>query len=147
MGKPKVYCTFVHLQVAPLVEAVECGCCSKVFFGLRNYSEEAGMCFRFPKHYCEKGPSEGCLLLRAETKLHSVRNTIGVLSTESILSTNTWWDIIYRRCAELDEAARLRLNFCDYQFPSGQNGFSPDKMTLCVLSHPAKPAFRRTKRP
>ncbi|MDD7608830.1 MAG: hypothetical protein PUJ50_04540, partial [Bacteroidales bacterium] len=34
------------------------------------------------------------------------------------------------RCAELDGAARLRLNFCDYPFSSGQTCLSPDETSL-----------------
>ena len=70
----KVYCTFVHLQVIPLVEAVECVCCSKVFFGLRNYSEEA------------------------ENTAWKPRAGIYLFSP-----------LKFKRCAELDGAARLRL--------------------------------------
>ena len=35
-----------------------------------------------------------------------------------------------KRCVELDGAARLRLNFCDYRFPSGQTRLSPDETAL-----------------
>ena len=38
--------------------------------------------------------------------------------------------ITKKRFAELDGASRLRLNFCDYRFPSGQNPFSPDGKTF-----------------
>ena len=45
---------------------------------------------REQRHQCKRRP------LLAKTKLLSLRNTIGVLSSESILSTNTRWDIINR---------------------------------------------------
>ena len=77
----------------PYQNAVECGCCSKVFFGLRNYSEEA-------ENTAWK-PRAGIYL---------------------------FIPLKFKRCAELDGAARLRL-------------------TLTISrSRTAKPTFHRTGR-
>ena len=73
-----------------------CSCSGKVFlFGvgcscLLRAKRLAVSAPREQRHQCQRRP------LLAKTKLLSSRNTIGVLSTESILSTNTWWDIINR---------------------------------------------------
>ena len=47
--------------------------------------------------------------------------------------------ITKKRCAELDGAARLRLNFCDYRFPSGQTRLSVDETSLRCFSSGQNP--------
>ena len=108
---------------------------------------------REQRHQCQRRP------LLAKTKLLSLRNTIGVLSSESILSTNTWWDIINRhrdkrfsvakaqalrrarwggslalellRLAVLSGQTRLSVDETSLRcFSSGQNPFSPDGKTF-----------------
>ncbi len=108
---------------------------------------------REQRHQCKRR------LLLAKTKLLSSRNNIGVLSTESILSTNTWWDIINRhrdkqfsvskaqalrrarwggslalellRLAVLSGQTTLSVDETSLRcFSSGQNGFSPDETAL-----------------
>ena len=46
---------------------------------------------------------------------------------------NSFCSLKFKRCVELDGAARLRLNFCDYRFPSGQTRLSPDETALLSL--------------
>ena len=78
-------------------------------------------------------------------------------SIESILSTNTKWDITNRyagiyglrplkfnRCAELDGAARLRLTLAISSSRTAKPAFH--RMKRCLgASHPAKPTFHRMK--
>ena len=46
---------------------------------------------------------------------------------------NSFRSLKFKRCVELDVAARLRLNFCDYRFPSGKTRLSPDETSLGVF--------------
>ena len=47
---------------------------------------------------------------------------------------NSFRSLKFKRCVELDVAARLRLNFCDYRFPSGKTRLSPDETTSRSIS-------------
>ena len=91
---------------------------------------------REQRHQCQRRP------LLAKTKLLSLRNTIGVLSTESILSTNTWWDILNRHRDKRFSVAKaqalrrarwggsLALELLRLAVLSGRTRLSPDETAL-----------------
>ena len=95
---------------------------------------------REQRHQCQRRP------LLAKTKLLSLRNTIGVLSTESILSTNTWWDIINRHRDKRFSVAKaqalrrarwggsLALELLRLAVLSGRTRLSPDETALRCFS-------------
>ena len=95
---------------------------------------------REQRHQCQRRP------LLAKTKLLSLRNTIGVLSTESILSTNTWWDIINRHRDKRFSVAKaqalrrarwggsLALELLRLAVLSGQTRLSVDETSLRCFS-------------
>ena len=94
----------------PYQNAVECGCCSKVFFGLRNYSEEA-------ENTAWK-PRAGIYL---------------------------FIPLKFKRCAELDGAARLRLTLTISRSRTAKPTFHRTGRQF-QRSRPGKPAFHRTGR-
>ena len=88
--------------------------------------------FSLPKHYNGRPRSWGVFAAseNKSTLLQEVekRHEHGVHITK-------------KRCAELDGAARLRLNFCDYPFSSGQTCLSPDGKTVLRQSRCRKTAI------
>ena len=88
--------------------------------------------FSLPKHYNGRPRSRGVFAAseNKSTLLQEVekRHEQGVYITK-------------KRCAELDGAARLRLNFCDYPFSSGQTCLSPDGKTVLRQSRCRKTAI------
>ena len=85
-----------------------------LFKGVFRVEDNAIFGYDGGNHFVRKeGPSEGCLLLRAQTQRLAAGDNITALLQEVERRFEHRINTTYKRCAELDVAARLRLNFCD----------------------------------